>query len=152
MSILVIVSCGKRKIWDTKPLTGPTKANDAYRGVPFSVNREYARKFSDRWVLLSAKYGFIDPNFEIPGNYNVTFKDPSTNPISVSQLKNQIKQKGLNTFDTVIVLGGRHYADAVSEAFSGLEVTIKRPLAGLRLGYAMGKVRDAIDRNQPFDC
>ena len=147
MPILVVVSGGKKKI-----RYKPTKAKDAYIGAPFRVNRKYAEKFSDRWVILSAKHGFLDPDSVILGNYNVTFKDAFTNPIGVSQLKNQIKQKGLDVFDTVVVLGGRHYAKAVSEAFSGLGVTIKRPLAGVPLGYALRKVRDAIDKNKPSDC
>lgn len=152
MCALVVVPCGKRKIWDRYPTAGPTKAKDVYIGTPFKVNREYAEKYSDRWIVLSAKYGFIDPDFIIPRNYNVTFKDPLTNPISVIELKEQIKQKALDTFDTVVVLGGHDYAGVVNIAFSDLEVTIKRPVAGLPLGRAMSVVRRAIDEGRPFDC
>lgn len=152
MLTLVVVPCGKRKIWDRYPAAGPTKAKDVYIGAPFKVNREYAEKYCDRWVVLSAKYGFIDPEFIILGNYDVTFKDPSTNPISIIELKEQIKQKALDGFDTVVVLGGRDYADVVYNAFSGLEVKIKAPVAGLPLGRAMGALRKAIDEGRPFDC
>jgi len=38
------------------------------------VNREYAEHFGDRWVILSAKYGFLNPEDTIEGTYNVTFK------------------------------------------------------------------------------
>lgn len=151
MPTLVVISCGKRKIWDESSTAGPTKARDAYIGFPFKANREYAEKFSDKWVILSAKHGFLEPDSVIPGNYDVTFKDLSTNPISISQLKNQVKQKRLDAFDTVIVLGGRDYAQAVSKAFSGLKVTIKNPLNGLRLGEALAKVKNAIDQKKPFD-
>ena len=82
MSTLVVVSCGKRKIWDYYPNAGPTKAKGAYRKGPFRLNREYAEVFGDKWVILSAKYGFINPDFVIPGNYSVTFKDPSAQPVS----------------------------------------------------------------------
>ena len=119
---------------------------------PFKVNREYAEKYSSRWVILSAKYGFIGPNFVISENYNDTFKDPSMNPISVKALKEQIRQKALDRFDTVVVLGGKDYADVVYDAFGGFDVKIKAPVAGLPLGYAMGAVRKAIDEGCPFDC
>jgi len=152
MCTLVAVPCGKRKIWDRNPTAGTTKAKDVYIGAPFKVNREYAEKYGDRWVILSAKYGFIDPDFVIPGNYNVTFKDASTDPIGVIELKEQIKHMTLDTFETVVVLGGRDYADVVSQAFSDLEVKIKTPVAGLTLGRAMGIVRRAIDEGRPFDC
>ncbi len=152
MPALVVVPCGKRKIWVRYPTAGLTKAKDVYIGPPFKVNKEYAEKYSSRWVVLSAKYGFIDPDFIIPGNYDVTFKDPSTNPISIIELKEQIKQKALDSFDTVVVLGGRDYANVVYNAFSGLEVKIKAPVAGLTLGRAMGTIRKAIDEGRPFDC
>ena len=152
MCTLVVVPCGKRKIWDRNPTAGPTKAKDAYIGAPFKVNREYAEKYGDRWIILSAKYGFIDPYFMIPRNYNVTFKDASTDPIGVMKLKEQITHKTLDTFDTVVVLGGLDYADVVSLAFSDIEVKIKTPVAGLPLGRAMGVVRRAIDEGRPFDC
>jgi len=152
VSGLVVVPCGKRKIWDKDPAAGPTKAEDVYIGPPFKVNREYAEKYGERWVVLSAKYGFIVPGFLISENYDVTFKDPSTNPISIRALKEQIKQKALDRFDVVVVLGGRDYADVVYNAFAGFDVKIKAPVAGLQLGYAMGAVRKAIDERCPFDC
>ena len=70
--ILVIVPCGQGKIWDTEPDRGPVAARDAYTGAPFKVNRAYAERFASYWVILSAKYGFIPPDYLIPGPYNVT--------------------------------------------------------------------------------
>jgi len=150
-STLVIVPCGARKIWDIKPDSGPTRASDAYIGAPFKVNKEYAERFGDRWVILSAKHGFIDPDFVIPENYNVTFKKPSTNPVTVAQLREQIKKKRLDEFSKIVVLGGRDYTSTVLEAFAGSAARIETPLAGLPLGVAMGKVRGAIDNDKPLD-
>jgi hypothetical protein len=42
------------------------KARDAYTSDLFRTYREDAQAFGERWVVLSAKYGFIDPDFEIP--------------------------------------------------------------------------------------
>ena len=52
-----------------------------YLGAPFKVNHKYAEKIGEKWVLLSAKYGFIEPDFVISENYSVTFNDPATNHI-----------------------------------------------------------------------
>jgi hypothetical protein len=76
--MLVIIPCGQSKVWDDQPERGPVKARDAYTGPPFKVNRDYAEAFASRWVILSAKYGFISPDFLIPGPYNVTFKKHAT--------------------------------------------------------------------------
>lgn len=149
---LVIIACGAKKIWDDNPNAGPTPAKDAYTGAPFKANRRYAETFGDRWVILSAKYGFIDPDFIIPGNYDVTFKKPETNPVSIEALKKQILEMGLNRYDKIVVLGGKEYVNAVTKAFEEYNVKVKAPLKDLPLGKAMKKVKEAVNTGKPFDC
>ncbi|MCD6241576.1 hypothetical protein J7K27_08745 [Candidatus Bathyarchaeota archaeon] len=148
----MVVSCGKKKVWNLKPSAGPTAARNAYVGAPFRVNKKYAERFADRWVILSAKYGFIDPDFVIPENYDATFKDPSTNPVGIDRLRQQVKGMELHKFDKVIVLGGKVYCAVCIKAFEGFNVKIIAPTLGLPLGKAMQKVREAIQLNRPFDC
>jgi len=148
MPTLVVVSCGKRKVWNDRPSAGPTRARDAYTGIPYKTYREYAERFSDKWVILSAKHGFLEPDSIIPEDYNVTFEDPLTNPISTLELAKQVRQNDLDKYDLVIVLGGRSYTNAVSQAFSGSRVLIKKPLEGLRLGYSVQAVKNAIRQNR----
>ncbi len=93
--VLVIVPCGRNKVWDNDPDRGPVQAKDAYTSRYFTTNRAYAEKFGSRWVILSAKYGFIRPDFQIPGPYNVSFKDPATKPVEAVTLIDQIKELGL---------------------------------------------------------
>ena len=73
MGVLIIVSCGKRKICDRDPIAGPQKAEDVYTSGYFKKNQEYALSFGNDWMIFSAKYGFIPPDFIISENYNVTF-------------------------------------------------------------------------------
>ena len=146
--ILVVVPCGKRKIWKRNLKAGPTKAKDAYVGSPFKVNREYAEKFADEWVILSAKYGFIEPDFVIPEDYDVTFSDPSTNPISLEHLKEQAIQ--MTGFDKIVALGSAEYAEMVKRAFQETGIDVSTPTVGLNVIKAVGKVKDAIRRDQPL--
>jgi|Deesub1362A_J573_1020465.scaffolds.fasta_scaffold00057_96 hypothetical protein len=151
MRTLVIISCGAKKIWDLAPDSGPTKAGDAYQGIFFRLNKEYAIRFGDKWMILSAKYGFIEPEFVIHENYNATFSDPKTNPIGIEKLKNQVLEKKLHNFDIVIVLAGKEYADLVTQAFSDSQTLVIKPFEGLGgIGYMMRAVRRAIDNNSPF--
>ena len=53
MVALVIVPCGKSKIWDKKPEVSNVKARDVYTGAPFKVNREYAENFGFDWALVA---------------------------------------------------------------------------------------------------
>jgi len=150
MKTLVVVPCGKKKIWDKKPDAGPTQAKDAYLGPTFKVYSQYPTTFGNDWVILSAKYGFIKPNFIIPENYNVTFTDHSTNPISYEELKKQVDQK-LRKYKEVIALGSTTYANIVSKAFEHTGIKVRTPTAGLPIGYALGKVKDAVKSGKPFN-
>lgn len=148
MKLLVIVPCGQAKIWKKKPNHGPAKAKDAYIGAPFKVNRAFAEKFADRWLILSAKYGFIDPEFIIPGNYNVTFKNPSTDPIGIDALLKQLKQKNLDSYDIVIALGGEDYSSIVKRVFKNISKVIA-PAERLPIGKAMGHVKSLMTLQKP---
>ncbi|HEX2172999.1 MAG TPA: hypothetical protein VHL09_11205 [Dehalococcoidia bacterium] len=69
-----MIPCGKSKISDRDPGRAGVPAAEAYTGTPFRLNRQYAERFGDTWIVLSAKYGFIVPKFMIPGPYEVRFK------------------------------------------------------------------------------
>jgi hypothetical protein len=112
---LVVVSCGDQKIWRRYPDAGATLAQDAYTSSLFTKSRRYAERFGERWLILSAKYGFIEPGFTIPGNYNVSFYDPEA--ISTAELKTQVVSKRLDQLKTVGVLGSDAYWQRAVEAF-----------------------------------
>ena len=148
-SVLVIIPCGQGKVWDADPDRGPTPARVAYTGAPFKVNRAYAERHADRWVILSAKYGFIDPDFRLPEPYNVTFKKRATNPIELLALRRQITPMGLDQFSRIVGLGGKEYRAMIEGAFATSRTAIEFPFAGLPIGLAMQAIKKAMsgDRN-----
>jgi cytoplasmic iron level regulating protein YaaA (DUF328/UPF0246 family) len=148
--LLVIIPCGQGKIWDEDPNREPTPAREAYTGVPFKINRAYAEHFTDHWVILSAKYGFIPPDFTIPGPYNVTFKRKSTNPVKIATLQEQIRAQALSSFDKIICLGGKEYRSIVCDAFADFGKEIIYPFAGLPMGKAMQATKRATQADEPF--
>lgn len=145
--ILVIIPCGKGKIWKKNPNQGSTHARDAYIGSPFKVNKEYAEHFADYWVILSAEYGFIPPDFIIPESYDTTFKDMSTNPVSVLVLQQQIQEQYLDRFDTIIGLGGIEYRKMIELAFTQFSKKVHFPFAGLPVGVGMKAIKNSISNN-----
>ncbi len=140
---LVIIPCGQAKVWDDDPQRGPTPARDAYTGAPFKVNRSYADRHGGRWVILSAKYGFVTPDSLLPGPYNVTFKKRSTNPVEVATLTMQIRELGLHNCERVVALGGKEYRAAVGAAFVPFDTVVEFPFAGLPIGLAMQAIKRA---------
>lgn len=139
--LLVIVPCGRAKIWSKHPEAGPTAAADTYIGSPFTVNREYALRAGGNWVILSAKYGFLEPTDVISGPYETTFKRPSTNPIGMAALREQVQRMGLDRYSEVIGLGGKEYRAAIKAAFDGMAVNLTFPFAGLPIGKAMSATK-----------
>lgn len=141
---LVIVGCGAKKIWDTNPLAGPTKAKDVYIGPYFKVNRQYAEHLGCDWLVLSAKYGFVWPDFVIPGNYNTTFKNLSTCPVSTDELRRQLFQLQLGRYDSITILGGQDYIGRVEDAFAGMDARFETPLAGYPMGQQMHRINQML--------
>jgi hypothetical protein len=143
--ILVIVPCGSAKVWDREPDAGPTDAYYAYTGPPFKLNRAYAERFADRWVILSAKYGFIRPNFMIPEPYDTTFKRASTNPVHLDTLRQQVRDLRLDECRIAVGLGGKEYRRAVELAFDDTDVLTVFPFTGLPIGKMMHAIKHALE-------
>jgi len=138
--LLIIVPCGQSKIWQKHPELKDVKASEAYISAPFKVNKGFAEKFADKWIILSAKHGFIEPNFPIPCNYNVSFNEPQTDPISLDKLRKQARDKRLQFYDHIIALGGINYIEIVKEVFSDSSKVVA-PTEGLQIGFAMKRIK-----------
>lgn len=143
---LVIVPCGKKKIWDENPNAGSAKARDVYIGSFAKKCTEYAEKFYPScWCILSAKYGFLFPDDTVSGSYNVSFNDKKTNPITLKRLSKQVTEKGLNDYDKIIILGGKNYVKIIKKIF--IDKKIHLPLENCKgIGYMMKKLNDAINK------
>jgi len=135
---------GFKKIWDIKPDARPTQARYVYTGPFASKCREYAERFYPwSWLILSAKYGFISPDFVVDGPHNVTFRKKKNNPISVEELANQVVRLRLKSFHQIVVLGGENYVEMARKAFLGREII--NPLKGCTgNGIMMGELKRAI--------
>ena len=104
---------------------------------------DYCNTFT--WVC---PYGLIQPDIMIPEDYNVTFNDPDTNPITIQELSNQATK--YSDYECIIALGGKTYSNIVRELFKDKQVI--PPTYGLPIGKAMSKVKNAIESNIPFIC
>ncbi len=128
---LYIVNCTKKKIWDEDP-NAPSfvPAILAYRGTSFTTFLEYVTKNNVKWwLILSAKYGFIEPWHPIE-NYNVSFNKPDTGPITDDALRNQVlyqtrwnytgSPRKLNSFKTIHVYATDIYYEKITKAFENI--------------------------------
>lgn len=65
---LLVIGCGKAK------LDRPAPARELYTGSLFRAARRYAEESGDRWMIVSAKHGLIDPDRVIEP-YDATIRD-----------------------------------------------------------------------------
>lgn len=75
MNNLLLLACSKSK----NELFIKGKAIDLYTGSLFLAGKRFAEENKLKILILSAKYGFIEPETEID-NYNEKFKKPYSGP------------------------------------------------------------------------
>lgn len=143
MRTLVIIPCGKQKIWDRQPWRGAVMARDAYTSSLFRLSRRYAERSGDRWVIVSAKYGLLNPTDLVPGPYNVSFLNQATHPVCTETLQSQYRELGLDQYERCIALGGKEYRARLRAAIPSDRLEF--PFAGLSLGYTMQALKRAVD-------
>lgn len=132
--VLHIIECSKRKIWGLGASSTPrfVPAKQAYLGDAITSWLADPRASEERWLILSARYGFIDPDQPIE-NYDVTFKLPSTGPITDDALAAQVRYQvrwpnavPIRQFSRVVVHGHEDYFNRVRTAFSAVGAQVVR--------------------------
>jgi hypothetical protein len=131
---LFVVSCTKTKIWEKDPAAPRyVPAEHAYVGHTMLewLQSDFHRR-AKCWVILSAKYGFIEPDHPI-GNYDVSFDNDRSGPVSLDSLRAQVEcqsrgQDGwrLNGFSRVAVWGSDLYSAVVRAAFMRTPARIEK--------------------------
>lgn len=128
---LGIISCSKNKIWELVNSLGPVEAGCAYYGPEFLLAKHYVSRFSDRVIILSAKYGFLDLWDIIPDFYDVTFSRPEDEYVDISCLKKQANVKDLFKYEKLTLIGNLDYQKRVYDTFSDMDIKIDCPVKGL---------------------
>ncbi|MFD1039073.1 DUF6884 domain-containing protein [Virgibacillus byunsanensis] len=150
MKQLSIIPCGRKKIWDVDVHMGAVPTKKAYVGTFHKLCRNYAEKFTDQWVVLSAKHGFLLPEDIVNQNYDVTFNHKSSEIISYNALQEQVTNKGLDQFDELIVLTGKKYKKVIYGSFNN-SVSCSFPLLNCSgIGYMQQVLKNAVQENKPI--
>lgn len=145
MSSLCILPCGAKKIWDVDPQAGPTAAKHVYKSALHKACRRYAETFAERWVILSAKHGFLLPDDIVPGQYDVGFQHKDRDVVTAERLKEQMVHKQLDVYTDVIVLGGKKFVKVLSPLFDS-SYTVRYPLGDCKgIGYMMQRLNQAVE-------
>lgn len=121
---LIIVPASVEKIWDKVADLGYMPAKDAFIRAAFKRWRQYAEDSGNRWVILSPKYGFLDPD-QMIGDYQMMASEVLDDPDFHEKLRNQAIEKKFYNFDKLVVLDWELYHTIVSKAFAEAEMEIE---------------------------
>lgn len=155
---LVVISCVGSKIWASKP-SSPlyVPAQDAYVSTYFLAMKNYAVMTGFPWLILSAKYGFLEPDHPIC-DYDVEMgKDGGISQETISaQVLHQSRQfQGqsifLRDFKRICIIAAKAYAIPIRTAYNLTKATISEPLKGCRIGERIGHLQTAVS-NQTILC
>lgn len=145
--VLVIVTCAKKKIWSKNPSIQSIAAKDAYISNYFKLCRLYAERFSHRWLILSGKYGIIEPDFILHSDYNMKL-------IASDDFKNIVKEQLrpiiAEGFTNIISLCGKLYSDFLMDALINFNLTIYTPLQGMKIGSRQKRLKICLKNNIPL--
>ncbi|MVP00138.1 DUF6884 domain-containing protein [Paenibacillus lutrae] len=140
-SYLVIVPSGKKKIWDKHPDAGSCSAKRAYGSTLNKKGRAFAEANGYDWVILSGKAGLLLPDDVVLGNYDVSFGTNDPDLISLPALYEQTVEKDLQTYEEIVVLGGKKFIPVMDYLFKRQNVAF--PLNGCR---GIGEMLQLLDK------
>jgi hypothetical protein len=120
--IVLVACCGKK-------LPNAAKAKDIYRSELFIKSRRYAEQHGDRWLILSAKHGVVDPE-DVIEPYDETLNDKSAAERRAWSAK-VAEQLQKHRHDRLTVLAGGSYC-GWTDGFNA-----ERPMQGLGIGQQL---------------
>lgn len=128
-SELFLVSCVNKKA------PAPRKAKDLYLSPWFVKAKTYVESTKQRWFILSAKYGLVEPNCKIDP-YD---KSMNSMPIYERQewAEDVFKELRLHIvdIDAIYFLAGQRYREFLVPKLRDFDdVNVYVPMEGLRIG------------------
>ena len=127
---VVLVGCVKRK------LDHPAPAQDLYTSALFARERAYAERHGDRWFVLSAMHGLVEPHTVIqPYEQRLSSMNRSQRDEWGERVVRDL-QLNLGPLDgkTFEIHAGAAYADSISGRLRSEGADVVEPLRGLAIG------------------
>jgi hypothetical protein len=133
---IVLVQCTAEK------RDGRHRAKNLYdESTYFRKQRAYAQAKGDYWLILSAKYGLVDPN-SIIDSYDLHVDDLEDTETWATDIATDLADGPASPPATVEILGGRSYADPLVPELERLGYDVVEPLCGLGIGERMSKLAE----------
>lgn len=136
MRIGLVACCGQK-------LDGKHQAGDLYRSPLFVKSREWVERNCDKWMILSAKHGLLDPHHVIE-SYDMTLND-----MGHLERKSWADKVRLQVYpyrdDEITVLAGKNYC-----GWTG-GFNTSRPMEGMGIGQQLQWLTKSLEKQNEGD-
>jgi uncharacterized protein DUF6884 len=137
---VILISCSKTK----RPYR--CAAKDLYCSRLFSAHRAYAEAVSDRWFILSAKYGLLDPDEEIaPYEKTLNGAPVIEKRAWAARVSTELEQKIVSS-DRIFITAGENYCRYLIPLLEARGHEVRRPLQGVSMGFQPRHLRELAKR------
>jgi hypothetical protein len=131
MTRIGLVACGKGK------LDRPAPARELYNGALFRKASAYCEATYDRWLILSAKHGLIDPETVVePYDLSLSHLDHAGRRAWAERVVAELRRR--NLLDAEFYL---HAGEKYARPLEPLLGATNRPLRGLGIGRQLAWYR-----------
>ena len=125
---IALVACVSKK--NKRPMV----ARDLYISDWFKKASAYAETISDKWFILSAKYGLVDP-YSVIAPYDETLNNMSVSNRRTWSLEvMQDLRPQLSAGDKIVILAGQKYREFLVKPLHSAGCIVEIPMEGLRIG------------------
>ncbi|SRR6266478_2356864 len=133
---LYLISCVSRKQFK------PMRARDLYCSDWFLKVRAYVEALDARWLILSAKYGVVDPD-EVIAPYEVTLNSMGTGERRewAHRVTAQLRSR-CHRGDTVVILAGESYREHLVPILKEWGCAVEVPMRGLGIGRQLAWLKN----------
>lgn len=125
---IALVSCVKSK------RSTPAPARELYTSQLFRGFRRVAERSADRWFILSAEHGLLDPSTEIHPYERTLNNMPRSERLIWSAAVRAQLERALPAGCDVVIYAGERYREGLVEWLRERGHTVEIPLEGKGLG------------------
>ena len=137
---IVLVSCVKSK------RSQPSPARDLYTSTLFKGASAYAEEVGDRWFILSAKYGLLDPDKVVSPYEKTLNKMPVAERLAWAKEVLADLEPLAKPGDEVVFLAGTRYRENLIEPLKRIGCQIAVPMVGLPFGKQLSWLKAKIEK------
>ena len=141
MSVVGLVACGAGKRAE------PAEARILYTSPLFTKSMEYVEKRCNKWYILSAKHGLLNPDQVIaPYEKSLNTKSRAEREGWAAKVWRDL-EKWLVPDDEVIMLAGKKYREFLAPRINNHGCQIKVPMEGLGIGRQLQWLADQLSKS-----